>query len=82
MFISAKWYNPFPKFKFSERPDVTAASILEGSVAILVDNSPSAMILPTSVFDIVEDADDYYFPPVTGTYPGCREWSLIFLPFL
>ncbi len=63
-----KWYNPFPKFKFTERPDTTAASILEGSVAILVDNSPSAMILPTSVFDIVEDADDYYFPPVTGTY--------------
>lgn len=63
-----KWYNPFPKFKFSERPDTTAASILEGSIAILVDNSPAAMILPTSVFDIVEDADDYYFPPVTGTY--------------
>lgn len=63
-----KWYNPFPKFKFSERPDTTAASILEGSIAILVDNSPAAMILPTSVFDIVEDADDYYFPPITGTY--------------
>lgn len=63
-----KWYNPFPKFKFSERPDTTAASILEGSIVILVDNSPSAMILPTSVFDIIEDADDYYFPPVTGTY--------------
>lgn len=63
-----KWYNPFPKFKFTERPDTTAASILEGNIAILVDNSPSAMILPTSVFDIVEDADDYYFPPVTGTY--------------
>lgn len=63
-----KWYNPFPKFKFSERPDTTAASILEGSIAILVDNSPAAMILPTSVFDIAEDADDYYFPPVTGTY--------------
>lgn len=63
-----KWYNPFPKFKFSERPDTTAASILEGSIAILVDNSPAAMILPTSVFDIAEDADDYYFPPITGTY--------------
>lgn len=63
-----KWYNPFPKFKFTERPDTTAASILEGSIAILVDNSPAAMLLPTSVFDIVEDADDYYFPPVTGTY--------------
>lgn len=63
-----KWYNPFPKFKFSERPDTAAASILEGNIVILVDNSPSAMILPTSVFDIIEDADDYYFPPVTGTY--------------
>lgn len=63
-----KWYNPFPKFKFTERPDTTAASILEGSIVLLVDTSPSAMILPTSVFDIIEDADDYYFPPITGTY--------------
>ncbi len=63
-----KWYNPFPKFKFTERPDTTAASILEGSIVVLVDTSPSAMILPTSVFDIIEDADDYYFPPITGTY--------------
>lgn len=63
-----KWYNPFPKFKFSERPDTAAASILEGNVIILVDNSPAAMILPSSVFDIIEEADDYYFPPITGTY--------------
>lgn len=63
-----KWYNPFPKFKYSERPDTTAAHLLEGNIVIMVDGSPSAMILPASVFDIVEEADDYYFPPVTGTY--------------
>ncbi|WP_312429164.1 spore germination protein [Lacrimispora sp.] len=63
-----KWFNPFPKFKYSERPDTAAASILEGNIIVLVDNSPSAMILPSSVFDIIEEADDYYFPPVTGTY--------------
>ncbi len=63
-----KWYNPFPKFKYSERPDTTAAHLLEGNIVIMVDSSPSAMILPASVFDIVEEADDYYFPPVTGTY--------------
>ncbi len=63
-----KWYNPFPKFKFTERPDVAAAQVLEGDIVILVDNSPSAMIIPTSIFDIVEEADDYYFPPITGTY--------------
>jgi stage V sporulation protein AF len=63
-----KWFNPFPKFKFTERPDVAAAQVLEGDIVILVDNSPSAMIIPTSIFDILEEADDYYFPPVTGTY--------------
>lgn len=63
-----KWFNPFPKFKFTERPDTAAAQILEGDVVILVDNSPSAMITPTSIFDIVEEADDYYFPPITGSY--------------
>ena len=63
-----KWYNPFPKFKYTERPDTAAAQILEGDIIILVDNSPSAMITPTSVFDIIEEADDYYFPPITGTY--------------
>lgn len=63
-----KWYNPFPKFKFTERPDASAAAILEGNIVILVDNSPQAVIVPTSIFDIIEEADDYYFPPVTGTY--------------
>lgn len=65
---TSKWYNPFPKFKYTERPDTASAQILEGNIIILVDNSPSAMILPNSIFDVVEEADDYYFPPITGTY--------------
>lgn len=63
-----KWFNPFPKFKYTERPDTAAACILEGKVIILVDNSPSAMILPTSILDMIEEANDYYFPTVTGVY--------------
>ena len=63
-----KWYNPFPKFKFTERPDTASACLLEGKVVILVDNSPSAMILPTSVFDMIEEANDYYFPTLTSVY--------------
>lgn len=63
-----RWYNPFPKFKFTERPDTASAQVLEGNIIILVDNSPSAMITPTSFFDVIEEADDYYFPPITGTY--------------
>lgn len=63
-----KWFNPFPKFKYTERPDTAAACLLEGKVIILVDNSPSAMILPTSILDMIEEANDYYFPTLTGIY--------------
>lgn len=77
-----KWYNPFPKFKFTERPDTAAAQILEGDIVILVDNSPSAMITPTSVFDVVEEADDYYFPPITGTYLRLSRFLIAVLTYL
>ncbi len=66
--IKRKWYNPFPKVRCTERPDAACASILEGSVVILCDNSPEALILPTSIFDFLQDTDDYYFPPLTGSY--------------
>ncbi len=77
-----KWYNPFPKFKFTERPDTAAAQILEGDIVILVDNSPSAMITPTSIFDVVEEADDYYFPPITGTYLRLSRFLICILTYL
>ena len=63
-----KWFNPFPKFKYTERPDTAAACLLEGKIVILVDTSPSALILPTSIFDIIEEANDYYFPTLTNVY--------------
>ena len=66
--IKKKWYNPFPKVRYTERPDTAAAQILEGSVLLLCDTSPDAMILPTSIFDFLQETGDYYFPPFTGTY--------------
>ncbi len=63
-----KWFNPFPKFKYTERPDTAAACLLEGKIVILVDTSPSALILPTSIFDMIEEANDYYFPTLTNVY--------------
>ena len=66
--IKRKLYNPFPKVRCTERPDAACASILEGSVIIICDNSPEALILPTSIFDFLQDTDDYYFPPITGSY--------------
>lgn len=77
--LEGPYINPFPKFKYSERPDSAAAAIYDGNIVILVDNSPAVLIVPTSVFDVVEEADDYYFPPITGTY---IKWTRYLISFL
>ena len=66
--VKKQVFNPFPKVRYTERPDAAAASIAEGSVIVIVDNSPAAMIIPTSFFEFLQDTNDYYFPPVVGTY--------------
>lgn len=77
-----KWINPFPKFKYSERPDTAAAAVLDGNIVIMVDNSPAVMIVPTSIFDIIEEADDYNFAPVIGTYLRLSRFLLTLVTLL
>ena len=66
--IRRGWLNPFPKIRLTERPDTAASQVLEGSILIICDTTPQVMILPTSVFDFLQQTDDFYFPPLTGTY--------------
>ena len=63
-----QWYNPFPKVRYTERPDVATACLMEGDVLVMVDNSPAVMILPTTFFRFAEEINDYYFPPLVGSY--------------
>lgn len=66
--VKKQIFNPFPKVRYTERPDSAAACIAEGSIILLVDNSPAAMIVPTSFFEFLQDTNDYYLPPLIGTY--------------
>ncbi len=66
--IKKGWWNPFPKIRTTERPDTAAAQLMEGSILVICDTSPQVMILPTSIFSYLQQTDDYYFPPLTGTY--------------
>ena len=68
LLVGKGWFNPFPKIRTTERPDTASAQLLEGSVIVLCDTSPLAMILPTSIFDYLEESGDFYFPPLTGSY--------------
>ena len=65
---SKSWITPFPKVRYTERPDVAAAQIIEGSIIIIIDNTPSILILPTTVFSFLQSVDDYYLPVLTGNY--------------
>ena len=63
-----QFWNPFPKVRYTERPDVATACIMEGDVVVMVDNSPSALLLPTTLLRFTEEINDYYFPPLIGSY--------------
>ena len=80
--IKTRWYNPFPKIRTTERPDVAAAQLLEGSVLIVIDNSPEVMVLPSSIFDFMQESNDFYFPPLTGTYIRIVRYIVFFLTFI
>lgn len=66
--VKGRWLSPFPKVRYTERPDSAASNIQEGKIVLIVDNSPSVMILPTFLLDFVQEAQDYYMPPLTGGY--------------
>lgn len=61
-------WNPFPLVRYSERPDTVAAHLLEGSIAVFVDTSPSVMTLPTTYTDLMQHAEEYRQTPFIGTY--------------
>lgn len=66
--VRKQYFNPFPKVRYTERPDAAAACIYEGDIIVLVDGSPAAMIVPTSFFEFLQDTNDFYFPPIVGSY--------------
>lgn len=53
-------FTPFPQIQSTERPDVVAAALYEGRIALLVDNSPFAIIVPTTLPSLFQSPDDYY----------------------
>ena len=80
--IKTRWYNPFPKIRTTERPDVASAQLLEGSVVIVIDNSPEVMVLPSTIFDFMQESNDFYFPPLTGTYIRIVRYLVFFLTLI
>ena len=50
---------------------------------VICDTSPEVMILPSTIFDFLQETNDFYFPPLTGTYIRLVRhlvfWATLFL---
>jgi stage V sporulation protein AF len=78
-FLTGDTINPLPKIRYSSRPDIVSAHLFEGKICILVDNSPTALILPATFFDHTQTLEDYRQSTVTGTYLSLLRFFAIFL---
>jgi spore germination protein len=54
------WLTPFPQAETTERPDKASAAILEGRIAIIVDNCPFVLIIPCTLNTFFQSSEDYY----------------------
>ncbi|MBM4761097.1 spore germination protein [Bacillus sp. B15-48] len=66
-FIEDNPYSPFPQVLSTERPDVVVSALLEGRVAILVDGTPFSIIVPTTLYSLLQASEDYYGRFMIGT---------------
>jgi spore germination protein len=61
-------FSPFPQIEKTERPDVVAASLLEGRVVIFVDGTPIPLLIPGNFYMLLQSAEDYYQRFVSATW--------------
>lgn len=68
LLVRKRWFHPMPGIHNTERPDVACSYLLEGHILVIVDNTPSVLILPCSLFQFTQSPADYYNNPLTGCY--------------
>lgn len=59
-YIQDRVWTPFPTLTNTERPDVVAAQLLDGKVAVMVNGTPSALLAPMTFFEFFSSPEDYY----------------------
>lgn len=85
LLVKKRWWNPLPSMQLTERPDVACSYLLEGHIAVIVDNSPMVLLLPCTIFQFTQSPEDYFKSPLVGTYFRlvrflCIPVSLLLLP--
>lgn len=82
LLVKRKWLNPLPSFYLTERPDVACSYLLEGHMVLIIDNSPTVIVLPCTIFEFTQSPEDYYKSPAVGNYLRLVRLICIFLSLL
>ncbi|WP_010531188.1 spore germination protein [Lentibacillus jeotgali] len=77
-FIMGLKFSPYPIVRYTERPDVAAIHLLEGHVLLIVDTSPSLIILPATFFQHLQHAEEYRQSPMIGTFVKAMRYLAVF----
>lgn len=85
--LYGKTLNPYPHVRYSERPDICAIHLLQGNIIMLVDNMPSAIILPTTFFEQLSQIEEYTQTPIVSFFTRIIRYlgvfmSIYLLPFI
>lgn len=67
-YLSGRHWNPYPTIRYTERPDTAAAHLFEGHIILIIDGSPSVMILPATFWHHLQHAEEYRQKPLVGAY--------------
>lgn len=81
-FIEDTPWSPFPQIQNTERPDIVCAGLLEGKVAIIVDNTPFVLIVPMSFWTGLQAVEDYYERSIYTTFVRLVRYSLFNIALL
>lgn len=73
------FWNPFPRVRYTERPDVAASHLLEGHVLIIVDTSPSIMVLPSTLWHHLQHAEEFRQSLPVGIFIRLLRYAAVFL---
>ncbi|MDR3564104.1 MAG: spore germination protein [Negativicutes bacterium] len=66
--VGSSLWNPLPKVRYTERPDVAVVHLLEGHVCVLVDTSPNILILPTTLWHHLQHVEEFRQNVTVGTF--------------
>ena len=78
-FIEDAPFAIFPTVGYTEKPDVAAARILEGRIAIVVDGSPFVLTAPMLFVESFQTAEDYYTRPLYGSFTRLMRFIAFFM---